>query len=147
VLNGGVSGYGFDQIVLRAERLAQLHQPAAIVVGFIADDIRRTEMRRLWGRNKPWFSLEDRQLVAKGVPVPSREQRTMFRPQELMLRRLAPTLQHWMGHHVRAHPPGAGEAIACALADRLAALQSADAARVTLIALYDSLAWAGGAAA
>ena len=41
VLNGGVSGYGFDQIVLRAEALAPVYKPGAIIVAFIADDIRR----------------------------------------------------------------------------------------------------------
>src|SRR5262245_30306251 len=57
VLNGGVSGYGLDQIVLRAEMLAALYKPDVIIVGFIADDIERTEMRRLWWRNKPWFTV------------------------------------------------------------------------------------------
>ncbi len=55
VLNAGVSGYGFDQIVLRAEALAPLYKPEAIVAAFIADDIRRTEMRRLWSADKPYF--------------------------------------------------------------------------------------------
>ena len=53
VLNGGVSGYGFDQTVLRAEQLAARYKPSAIVVSFIADDIQRTEMRRLWSADKP----------------------------------------------------------------------------------------------
>ncbi len=69
VLNGGVSGYGFDQIVLRAERLTAIHRPSIIVVSFIADDIRRNEMRRLWRHDKPWFALEGGQLVPRGVPV------------------------------------------------------------------------------
>ena len=51
VLNGGVTGYGFDQIVLRAEQLTNMHKPSVVVVGFIADDIRRTEMRRMWWRD------------------------------------------------------------------------------------------------
>lgn len=72
VLNGGVSGYGLDQIVLRAERLTVVHRPAAVIVGLIADDIRRTEMRRMWWQNKPWFTIEDGHLVLKGVPVPDR---------------------------------------------------------------------------
>jgi lysophospholipase L1-like esterase len=144
VLNGGTSGYGFDQIVLRAERLASLSQPAAIVVAFIADDIRRTEMRRLWGRDKPWFALENGQLVAKGLPMAGREPpptSRVFRLYELLARRLDPRLQHWLGYHVRTHPPGAGEAIACALTRRLAALQRTSGARITLVALYDTLAW------
>ena len=60
VLNGGVSGYGFDQIVLRTEALAPLYRPEAIVVAFIADDIRRTEMRRLWSADKPYFDARGR---------------------------------------------------------------------------------------
>jgi len=79
VLNGGVSGYGFDQIVLRAEQLADRHEPTIIIVGFIADDIRRTEMRRLWGQDKPWFAIEGNQLVLRGSPVPARKPLTPFR--------------------------------------------------------------------
>jgi lysophospholipase L1-like esterase len=144
VLNGGTSGYGFDQIVLRAERLLSLCRPAAIVAAFIADDIRRTEMRRLWGRDKPWFAFEAGQLVAKGLPVPRRERAPMllsFRPYELLLRRLDPRLQDWLGYHVRVHPPRTGEAIAGALAQRLAALQQTSGTPITLVALYDALAW------
>src|SRR5262249_3918896 len=43
VLNAGASGYGFDQSVLRAEQIAAAQRLSAIVVGFIADDVRRTE--------------------------------------------------------------------------------------------------------
>jgi hypothetical protein len=48
VLNAGVSGYGFDQIVLRAEMIVRTRHPSAVVVSFIADDVLRTEMRRQW---------------------------------------------------------------------------------------------------
>lgn len=71
VLNGGVTGYGFDQIVLRAEQLVAAHNPSVVIVSFIADDILRTEMSRMWWRDKPWFAIEDDQLVLKGVPVPN----------------------------------------------------------------------------
>ena len=72
VLNGGVTGYGFDQIVLRAEQLADTHKPSIMIVSFIAEDIERTEMRRLWWRDKPWFGIENGLLVLRGVPVPDR---------------------------------------------------------------------------
>ena len=68
MLNGGVSGYGFDQTVLRAEQLAPSYKPSAIVVSFIADDIRRTEMRRLWSADKPWFELDKDQLACAACP-------------------------------------------------------------------------------
>lgn len=151
VLNDGVSGYGFDQIVLRAERLAVVHKPLVIVASFIADDIRRTEMRRLWWHNKPWFALESGQLVAKGTPVPRRNPpRTSLgssRVLERALRLLTPVLQDWFGYHVRVHPAGTGAMIACRLTERLADLQRTSGARVIVVAAYDSLVWHDRAAA
>ena len=41
VLNGGVHGYGLDQAVLRAEKLAKRFHPHTIVLAFIAHDIDR----------------------------------------------------------------------------------------------------------
>jgi hypothetical protein len=151
VLNGGVSGYGFDQTVLRAEQLAWKYKPAAIVVSFIADDIRRTEMRRLWSADKPYFDLAGDKLELRGVPVPERAepastltfwQRTLGYSYlfDFILRRLD-LLHDWFGDHVRVHPPGSGEAIACRLTDRLAELQRASGAKVIVVAEYDPVVW------
>jgi len=151
VLNGGVSGYGFDQSVLRAEQLAPRLAPAAIVVGFIADDIRRTEMRRLWSADKPYFVLEDGALVPRGVPVPERADpaSTLSTAQwilgysyafDLLLRPLN-LLHDWYGDHQRALPAGTGPTIACKLADRLAALQKSSGAPVVVVAEYDPVVW------
>ena len=144
VLNGGVSGYGFDQIVLRAESLAAAVQPSLIIVGFIADDILRTELKRLWWRDKPWFALERGQLVLNGLPVRNRALsalRPLLRPYELLLRHAGPDLQHWLRYHVRVHPRGSGETIGRGLTKRLAALQCSSGARVLVVALYDGRAW------
>lgn len=151
VLNGGVSGYGFDQSVLRAEQLAPKVRPAAIVVGFIADDIRRTEMRRLWSADKPYFVLEDGALVPRGVPVPERTDpaKTLSAAQwllgysyafDLLLRPLD-LLHDWYGDHKRALPAGSGPTIACRLATRLAALQEKSGAPVIVLAEYDPVVW------
>ncbi len=151
VLNGGVSGYGFDQIVLRAEQLAAKVQPSAIVVGFIADDIRRTEMRRLWSADKPYFVLENGALVPRGVPVPERTDpaKSLTRLQwvlgysyafDLLLRPLN-LLHDWYGDHRRALPAGTGATISCKLTERLATLQKASAATVVLLAEYDPVVW------
>ncbi|WP_421999394.1 SGNH/GDSL hydrolase family protein [Reyranella sp.] len=151
VLNGGVSGYGFDQIVLRAEALAAKDRPAAIVAAFIADDIRRTEMRRLWSADKPYFVLEDGRLALRGVPVPPRaDPRTtlsfwqatlgysyLF---DFVLRRLD-LLHDWFGDHVRVQAPGSGEALSCLLAGRLAALQKSAGVPVLVVAEYDPVVW------
>ena len=151
VLNGGVSGYGFDQIVLRAEQLAAAYKPAAIVVAFIADDIRRTEMRRLWSADKPYFVPKGDALALEGVPVPSRAdpRATLSMWQwtlgysylfDFVLRRLD-LLHDWFGDHVRAQTPGTGERIACRLTARLATLQRTSGARVLLVAEYDPVVW------
>jgi hypothetical protein len=151
VLNAGVSGYGFDQSVLRAEQLAAARRPSAIVVGFIADDIRRTEMRRMWGAEKPYFDFQQNGLVLRNVPVPPRPdprttlsfwQRTLGHSFlfDFAMRRLD-LLYDWFGDHVRIHPPGDGERIACLLTERLRELQASTGARVLVVAEYDPMVW------
>src|SRR5262245_12191482 len=68
-INAGVGAYGLDQTVLLTEQLVRRLKPAIVVVGFIADDVRRTEMSRLWGREKPYFEPVGSELVLRNVPV------------------------------------------------------------------------------
>jgi len=143
VLNGGVTGYGFDQIVLRTEQLVARHNPSLVIMGFITDDLRRTEARRMWWRNKPWFAIENDQLVLKGVPVPNRLSlppriRTWI---EAGLSRLPEVLQHLVGYHVRVHPSGFGLAIAQRLTERLGRLQAERGIRIVLMAQYPPTVW------
>ncbi len=151
VVNGGVSGYGFDQTVLRAENASADLHPSTIVVSFIADDIRRTEMRRLWGAEKPYFDLQGGGLVLRNTPVPPRPdprttlnfwQRTLGYSYlvEFTVERLG--LQYgWFGDHIRVHPEGEGEHIACLLTRRLADLQRSSGATVLVVAQYDPYVW------
>jgi hypothetical protein len=69
VLNGGVFGYGFDQIVMRAERLVPQLHPDFLIVSFIPHDILRCEQSYRYA-SKPYFSVEGNELVLRGVPVP-----------------------------------------------------------------------------
>lgn len=146
VLNGGVSGYGLDQIVLRAERLAARHAPSMVIAGFIADDVRRTEMRRMWGRDKPWFAPDgtgDRFLVA-GVPVPERRRhapRWMRHRLDRVLISLPAPLQHLFGYHVRRHREGQGLRIVPHLVERLAQVGQRHRCRVVLLAQYHPQIW------
>jgi hypothetical protein len=143
-LNGGVSGYGFDQIVLRAEQLADRHKPAMIVVGFTADDVRRAEMRRLWGRDKPWFVLDGDRLRLAGVPVPQWRRRApawLRHHLDRVLIVLPPPLQEVFGYHVRRHPAGHGLHIALRLIERLADLGEPSRCRVVLLAQYQRQVW------
>jgi lysophospholipase L1-like esterase len=143
VLNGGVTGYGFDQIVLRTERLSETYKPSAAIVSFIADDIRRTEMRRLWWYDKPWFAIEDDRLVLKGVPVPSRTALPLNvrHGLERFLIEFPSILQHLLGYHARMHRAGTGRAIALRLTERLARLQDERQVRILVMAQYDPWVW------
>lgn len=71
VLNGGVSGYGLDQMLLRAERLLDRHPARLLIVSLIDDSVRRCEFsyRFAW---KPYFEL-DGGLQLRNVPVPGPE--------------------------------------------------------------------------
>jgi len=152
VLNAGVAGYGLDQTVLRAERVAGKIHPATIVVGFIADDMHRNELKRLWGAEKPYFDIGNNQeLVLRNVPVPPRPdpnrtltflQRTLGYSYlfDFILRRLN-LLENWFGDHVRALPEGEGVRVACLLTGRLAELKHASGASLLLVAQYDPFVW------
>lgn len=150
-INAGVAAFGFDQTVLRTEQLAAKLRPAAIVVGFIADDLRRAELSRAWGAEKPYFTLNDGALALHNVPVPPSP-----RPEDTLdfwhwafgwSVLLDTVLIHqgleyeWVVDHQRAVPPGTGERVACALMPRLAAL----GVPVVVVAQYDFYVWENAA--
>lgn len=151
VLNAGVAGYGFDQIVLRTGMLAPTVHPSAIVVDFIADDLRRMEARRLWSADKPYFEIDQGVAVLRNVPVPppTDPRRTLTLTQKIfgysflvdfVIRRLD-LLEDWFGDHIRVHPPGTGEKIACLLTERLADIQQASGVPLLVVAQYDPYVW------
>lgn len=132
VLNGGVSGFGLDQTVLRTEELAHEVRPAALIVEFTSDHLRRAEMSRVWGYEKPYLEQVGGSLELRNTPVPSRsvEERRLTFPQswlgaslliDSLVRRLG-WQEQWYSDNVRALPEGAGLALACPLMQRLAAL-------------------------
>lgn len=140
VLNGGVSGYGLDQTVLRAEILAKIHRPSDIVVSFIADDVLRTEMSRLWGYSKPWFALDGEGLALRNVPV--LPWRPLGLPAASIKRfcfKLPYALQIALGFHQRAQRRGTGLRIAERLVDRLAVLQAEIGCRITVLAQSEAV--------
>jgi hypothetical protein len=146
-INAGVAAYGFDQTVLRTEQLAARVKPSVVVVGFIADDLRRAEMSRTWGTEKPYFSLRGEELELHNVPVPPSP-----RPEDTLdfwrwafgwSVLLDTVLIHqgseyeWVTDHKRATPPGTGQRVACALMGRLAALD----VPTVVVAQYDFYVW------
>lgn len=146
-INAGVAAYGLDQTVLRTEQLAARVKPSVIVVGFIADDLRRAEMSRTWGAEKPYFTVKDGGLELHNVPVPPSPQ-----PQDTLdfwqwtfgwSVLLDTILLHqgweyeWIVDHHRVTPPGTGERLGCLLMQRLARL----GVPTLIVAQYDLYVW------
>jgi hypothetical protein len=70
VVNAGVGGWATDQIVLRAEELMSELAPRKIIVSLLPQNVRSTEYRVHGGGPKPYFLVEDGQLVPMNIPVP-----------------------------------------------------------------------------
>ena len=146
-VNAGVSGYGLDQIVLRAEQQVPEVKPAALVLVFIADDLRRSEMKRVWGAEKPYFDPSGGTLTLRNVPVPPSPApaTTLDLWQRLFgwsvlvdtILRHKGWQYEWSIDHVRVLPRGAGEAMACPLLKRLAGL----GVPTLVVAEYDPYVW------
>ncbi|HYC64277.1 MAG TPA: hypothetical protein VEC14_06065 [Reyranellaceae bacterium] len=152
VINAGMSAYGLDQMVLRAEIMvgelaAKRRTPLAIVLSFGADNLRRSEMSRVWGIEKPYFELVNGRLELRNVPVPPSPdpattldfwQRLLGRSLlvDFVLRRLRFQYE-WALDHVRVLPRGEGARLACPLFKRLAAL----GVPVLVVVEYDPYLW------
>jgi lysophospholipase L1-like esterase len=148
VVNAGVAAYGLDQTVLRTEQLAAELKPAAIVVGFIADDIKRSEMSRTWGAPKPYFALRsDGDVELRNVPVPAApdprdtlgfwERAFGWSVALEIFLELKGWRYEWVIDHERATPRGTGEKLACPLMRRLAGLNIP----TLVVAQYDIYVW------
>jgi len=85
VLNGGVFGYGLDQMVLRGEQLLAGPASAAdlVILSVLPEDVLRCEFsyRYAW---KPYFAVEGGRLALRNVPVPEPHEGP---PGESLLRR------------------------------------------------------------
>ncbi len=130
VWNGGVFGYSFAQVVLRAEQLLARLPLDTLVVSLIPDDIKRCEMSKRF-TEVPWYDVVDGAIVLRNVPVPDTADSALDRQ---YVRRLlghsalldtifwnaVPTW--WVGdqREVYVHARGTGLAIAAQLLDRLA---------------------------
>jgi hypothetical protein len=69
VINGGAGGYGTDQIIMRAEQLLPIVKPRVLVIGMLESDIERSAFSS-HGASKPYYTIENDQLVQHNVPVP-----------------------------------------------------------------------------
>jgi hypothetical protein len=85
VINGAAGGWAADQIVLRAESLLPILEPATVIVSFYQDDIARAHFRVYGGANKPFFTIENGELVRHNRPVPLYTGRPEETPRWLIL--------------------------------------------------------------
>ena len=133
--------------VLRAEALLPEIKPSAIVLSFIADDVRRTEMKRLWGAEKPYFEWVNGELALRNspVPLPPNPADTLSVWQRLFGRSVLvdTLLRHqgwqyeWAIDHVRVLSEAEGERQLCPLMRRLATL----GLPTLVVAEYDPYLW------
>lgn len=152
VVNAGVSGYAFDQAALSTERLVPKVKPLFVVMSFTPGDIRRSELKVAWSREKPYFTETGGKLALHNVPVPGQPNAPVPLPEparwlgrfalaDLIVQRLG--LQRgWYFDEVRGAPAGSGEAIVCLLMPRLAAL----GVPVVVMAQYSREYWTQSAA-
>jgi hypothetical protein len=79
VLNGGVSGYGIDQTVLRGEQLAARHRPDLLIVSYINEDLERATSSSRNRVAKPYFRVNGEELELHNTPVPPDPEMDLFR--------------------------------------------------------------------
>ena len=63
VLNAGIFGFGVGQTYLRLEQLLEVYKPKTFIFSFIPDDINRAELSHRSSVPKPYFSINDGELV------------------------------------------------------------------------------------
>lgn len=152
VLNGGVRGYGIDQMVLRAERLVPIHRPDELLVSVIADDVDRAESRVMWGEQKPYFDIVNGELALRNIPIkPPKHLDDPLDPTRRILgySYLIKWTMDRLGLHAywhrgllpRSRVHNQGDRVACLLMDRLAMLGRAYDMNITIIAQYSVNVW------
>jgi hypothetical protein len=133
VENGGVPGYGLDQSALRTEQLARKLKPDLIVFAFIADDLQRAEMRRMYSADKPYFTLANGALELHNSPAPDKPVTAQSLPfwqrwfawsmlVDKFMRHFG-YYETWFWQDAEGTPAGTGETLACPLMQRVAALK------------------------
>jgi hypothetical protein len=146
VLNGGVAGYGSDQIVMRAEQLLPLVEPVTLVVGLLSESIARAGLAS-FGASKPYHTLDQGRLVYH-APIrreSGEEGQSAWRARtrdvlghsavlDVVLSRVTPG--YWLGKAGEPMFRGVDTdpvAVTCALIERLKTRADADGIRMLLL--------------
>jgi hypothetical protein len=137
VYNAGVSSYGFDQTVLRLERLIPQLKPTIVIASLIEDDISRTEVSSRSNAAKPFFRIENGGLLLDPEPLlpfpkDDRESIRALLKSSALLRLV---FRRWLYPEIKEHDDGL--AVSCALTRRLAEIQHRYAVPILLLAQMD----------
>ena len=103
-----------------------------VIASFTPDDVRRTELKVAWSRNKSYFTVNGGRLELQNVPVPGRPGAPVPIPiaahllgwsalADLVADRLS-IFAGWYYDEVQGAPRGSGPEISCLLMQRLAKL-------------------------
>ncbi len=145
VVNGGVGGYGTDQIILRAEQLLSVVKPDTLIVGFNEIDIFRSG-HAPYGGPKPYFTMDNGNLRFHAPqPLELRDQSGLlmqlnyqirdilghFAVADAILKRIA--LDYWYGDTGEVYRKVDNDevAVTCALLQRLK--RTADERRIRVL--------------
>ncbi len=146
VVNAATPGWGADQIVMHAEEMIDIARPRTLIVDFLWYDIGRAEEEILFGAHKPYYTVEDNQLVLHNVPVPPFDGRVS----EIGLIRGVVGYSYalyWAAQRLgfdqwvesadrRATPGGTGQRVTCLLLKRLKTRTEADGIRLMMAMQY-----------
>ena len=73
LLNYGVGGYGLDQIYLLFKNSYYLYHNPIVIISLLTEDLDRSILTVRTGQ-KPYFLIENNQLILKGVPIQNNPQ-------------------------------------------------------------------------
>jgi len=152
-VNAAAGGWGVDQMVLRAESLAPVLRPKALIVGILDQDVLRNTYDVYGIGGKPYFEIVNGKAELRGTPVPIvqpqyREDTVrsifgrFFLVHKLMLRWFRDEwLQERKPRYRQIHKNEKGVEIACHLMDRLVRLRDDYALRVLVLMQYEGLSY------
>jgi hypothetical protein len=147
VVNGGVDGYGVDQIFLRAERLLNRYRFSTVIFSFIPDDIRRSQMSLMFATAKPYFDFKGGQLTLENVPVqppsffPQRENPLLIalehsRLVHAVMKRVSPEWRLGGASETQVQDQAQAIKVACALLHKLERLTKSRGSELIVLAQH-----------
>jgi hypothetical protein len=69
VFNGGVGGYGLDQMLTRTKSVLKKLNIDFIIVAFILEDINRVKQKKQYSIIKPYYTIKDNKLISSKVKL------------------------------------------------------------------------------